>query len=147
MSRKRYKISVILCVILVGLIFIINAVQGVLMSTFTKKSTGESYAMDCSQITNAYSLAIANKISEYMNQMTFYSNADVVPSGDDQKIITWLKEHNGTRKTYFSSIMYAEIENVTCFFSIHHQYNLRFLHFSFAFGACPCPRIPFLKML
>lgn len=107
MSRKRYKISVILCVILVGLIFIINAVQGVLMSTFTKKSTGESYAMDCSQITNAYSLAIANKISEYMNQMSFYSDADVVASGDDAKIVTWLKEHNGTRKTYFSSIIYA----------------------------------------
>ena len=107
MSRKRYKISVILCVILVGLIFIINAVQGVLMSTFTKKSTGESYAMDCSQITNAYSLAIANKISEYMNQMSFYSDADVFASGDDAKIVTWLKEHNGTRKTYFSSIIYA----------------------------------------
>ncbi|MCR5252746.1 MAG: methyl-accepting chemotaxis protein [Treponema sp.] len=77
------------------------------MSTFTKKSTGESYAMDCSQITNAYSLAIANKISEYMNQMSFYSDADVVASGDDAKILTWLKEHNGTRKTYFSSIIYA----------------------------------------
>ena len=107
MSKKRYRISVILCVILVGLILIINAVQGVFMSSYTKKSTGESYAMDCTQITNAYSLAIANKISEYMNQMTFYSDADVVSSGDDAKIVTWLKEHNGTRKTYFSSIMYA----------------------------------------
>ena len=107
MSRKRYKISVILCWMLVTIILVINAVQGVLMSSFTKKSTAESYAMDCTQITNAYSLAIANKISEYMNQMTFYSNADVVSSGDDQKIITWLKEHNGNRKTYFSSVMYA----------------------------------------
>ena len=107
MSRKRYKISVILCWMLVAIILVINAVQGVLMSSFTKKSTAESYAMDCTQITNAYSLAIANKISEYMNQMTFYSNADVVSSGDDQKIISWLKEHNGNRKTYFSSVMYA----------------------------------------
>ena len=63
--------------------------------------------MDCTQITNAYSLAIANKISEYMNQMTFYSNADIVSTADDQQIITWLREHNGNRKTYFSSVMYA----------------------------------------
>ena len=107
MSRKRYKISVILCWMLVGIILVINTVQGFLMSSFTKKSTAESYAMDCTQITNAYSLAIANKISDYMNQMAFYSNADVVPTGDDKKIITWLKEHNGNRKTYFSSVMYA----------------------------------------
>ena len=107
MAKKRYKISVILCCILVGMILVINVVQGILISTFTKKSTSESYAMDCTQITNAYSLAIANKISEYMNQMTFYSDADIVSSGNDEKIISWLKEHNGTRKTYFSSVLYA----------------------------------------
>jgi len=107
MAQKRYKISVILCWVLVGLIFVMNVIQGVLISSFTKKSTAESYAMDCTQITNAYSLAIANKISEYMNQMTFYSNADVVSYADDQKIIAWLKEHNGNRKTYFSSVLYA----------------------------------------
>lgn len=107
MAKKRFKISVILCWVLVGLIFVMNVIQGVLISSFTKKSTAESYAMDCTQITNAYSLAIANKISEYMNQMTFYSNADIVSTADDQQIITWLREHNGNRKTYFSSVMYA----------------------------------------
>ena len=107
MAKKRFKISVILCWVLVSLIFVMNVFQGILISSFTKKSTAESYAMDCTQITNAYSLAIANKISEYMNQMTFYSNADVVVTADDQQIINWLKEHNGNRKTYFSSVMYA----------------------------------------
>ena len=107
MAKKRFKISVILCWVLVGLIFVMNVIQGILISSFTKKSTAESYAMDCTQITNAYSLAIANKISEYMNQMTFYSNADVVTTADDQQIINWLREHNGNRKTYFSSVLYA----------------------------------------
>ena len=107
MAKKRFKISIILCWVLVGLIFVMNVIQGILISSFTKKSTAESYAMDCTQITNAYSLAIANKISEYMNQMTFYSNADIVSTADDQQIITWLREHNGNRKTYFSSVMYA----------------------------------------
>ena len=107
MAKKRYRISVILCLFLVCLIFVINVVQGLLISSFTKKSTAESYAMDCTQITNAYSLAIANKISEYMNQMSFYSDADIVSSGDDAKIVKWLREHNGTRKTYFSSVLYA----------------------------------------
>ena len=107
MAKKRFKISVILCWVLVGLIFVMNVIQGILISSFTKKSTAESYAMDCTQITNAYSLAIANKISEYINQMTFYSNADIVSTADDQQIITWLREHNGNRKTYFSSVMYV----------------------------------------
>ncbi len=107
MAKKQYKISVILCVILVSLVLAINIVQVIAISSFSKKSTVESYAMDCTQITNAYSLAIANKISEYMNQMTFYSDADVVATGNDEKIVKWLKEHNGTRKTYFSSILYA----------------------------------------
>ena len=106
-KKAQYKISVILCVFLVSLVLTISVAQVIAISTFSKKSTVESYAMDCTQITNAYSLAIANKISEYLNQMTFYSDADVVMTGDNQKIVTWLKEHNGTRKTYFSSVMFA----------------------------------------
>jgi len=90
MAKKRYRISVILCLCLVALILLMNVVQGFLISSFTKKSTAESYAMDCTQITNAYSLAIANKISEYMNQMSFYSDADVVSSRDDEKIVKWV---------------------------------------------------------
>ena len=74
----------------------------------TSLDTADSYAMDCTQITNAYSLAIANKISEYMNQMTFYSDADVVATADTARIVDWLKEHNGNRKTYFNSVLYAD---------------------------------------
>ena len=107
MKEKKYRISFVLCILLVSLVLAINIVQVIAISTFSRKSTVDSYAMDCTQITNAYSLAIANKISEYLNQMSFYSDSDVVLTGDGEQIVSWLKAHNGTRKTYFSSILYA----------------------------------------
>ena len=36
MAKKRFKISVILCWVLVGLIFVMNVIQGILISSFTK---------------------------------------------------------------------------------------------------------------
>ena len=42
---------------------------------------------------------VAACITEYSAQPNNCS-----PILDDAKIVTWLKEHNGTRKTYFSSI-------------------------------------------
>ena len=107
MPKRKYKIANFLCTSIVGIILVSTVIQITIVTRITKHSAAESYALDCTQITNAYSLAIANKISEYMNQMTFYSNADIVSTADDQQIITWLREHNGNRKTYFSSVMYA----------------------------------------
>ena len=80
MAKQRFKISVILCWVLVGLIFVMNVIQGILISSFTKKSTAESYAMDCTQITNAYSLAITTKISEYKNQLNYYMKMETTNS-------------------------------------------------------------------
>ena len=112
MAKKRYKISSILCIVLVTLLFFMNAVQGYLTIRFARKSTTQSYSMDCTQITNAYSLAIANKISEYMNQMSYYSDSDVVATGNDKQIVNWLREHVSTRRTYFSSVIYAGKDGV-----------------------------------
>ena len=104
---KRRKIATILCTSLVGIILVSSIIQSWIVTGVTRKSAAESYAMDCTQITNAYSLAIANKVSEYMNQMNFYISADVVESCDEEKIALWLAEHNGARKSYFNSVLFA----------------------------------------
>ena len=107
MKQKRYRIAAVLCVSLVILISLSSIVQSIIISSTTKKSLSQSYATDCTQIANAYSLAVANKISEYMNQMRYYSDSDVVATGNTEQIVEWLRSHTDTRKAYFSSIIYA----------------------------------------
>ena len=107
MTQKRYRIAAILCSSLVGIIILSSLVQTYIVTVVTKRSTAQSYAMDCTQITNAYSFAIANKINEYMNQLAYYTSADILKTGDDEQIKTWLREHNGARKSYFDSVIYV----------------------------------------
>lgn len=107
MKQKRQKIAVIFCATLGALICISSFVQILVISRTTEQAVAESYATDCAQITNAYSLALANKISEYLNQMRYYSDADVVYEANEEEILYWLKEHSGNRKAYFSSVMFA----------------------------------------
>ncbi|MCR5288828.1 MAG: HAMP domain-containing protein [Treponema sp.] len=107
MAKKRYRIAVILCTSIVGIIVLSTLIQSYIISSITKRSTAQSYALDCTQITNAYSFAISNKINEYMNQIVFYTSADIVSTGTDEEIKNWLREHNSARKSYFDSIFYV----------------------------------------
>ncbi len=108
MPKRKYKIANFLCTSIVGIILVSTVIQITIVTRITKHSAAESYALDCTQITNAYSLAIATKISEYKNQLNYYTSADVVLTGDSQKIFEWLQEHNSARKSYFSAVLYSD---------------------------------------
>ena len=107
MTSKKTRIAVILSLCVGILIFVLNGFQSVYLCETTKSSVAKEYASQCEQITSAYSLAIANKLNEYLNQMLFYSEAEIVQSGNDNEIITWLQEHSGSRRSYFSYVLYA----------------------------------------
>lgn len=105
--QKKKRIVVLLCTLLGIFITGLNAIQIIFISRNTRKSVATDYRTNCEQITSAYSLAIANKISEYMCQLSFYTDTDIVQSGNNNSIIEWLRSHTGSRPSYFEYVMYV----------------------------------------
>lgn len=108
MQTQKQKIALIVSLSVGGLIIVMNLLQTLYVSDRVKKSVADEYVTHSVQITNAYSLAIANKINEYMGQMRFYSDADVVATGNDKLIVEWLRNHVSSRRAFFSSVMYVD---------------------------------------
>ncbi len=106
-KTKKSKIAFFLGVSMGILIVILNGIQIFITSTYTRTAVADQYATDCEQITHAYSLAIANKVNEYLNQMRFYSEAEIVNSNNEQSIIRWMRSRTSSRRTYFDYIEYA----------------------------------------
>ena len=108
MQGEKQKIALIVGLTVGGLIIGMNILQTLYISNRIKQSVTEEYVTHSVQITNAYSLAIANKMNEYMGQMRFYTDADVIASGDDALIVAWLRNHVSSRRAFFSSILYVD---------------------------------------
>ena len=108
MQGEKQKIALIVGLTVGGLIIVMNILQTLYISNRIKQSVTEEYVTHSVQITNAYSLAIANKMNEYMGQMRFYTDADVIASGDDALIVAWLRNHVSSRRAFFSSILYVD---------------------------------------
>lgn len=108
MQGEKQKIALIVGLTVGGLIIVMNILQTLYISNRIKQSVTEEYVTHSVQITNAYSLSIANKMNEYMEQMRFYTDADVIASGDDALIVAWLRNHVSSRRAFFSSILYVD---------------------------------------
>ena len=109
-NKRKTKIAVILSLFVGALIFLLNGFQSIYLCERTKNSVAQEYANQCEQITSALSLAIGNKMSEYMGQMLFYSDNEVVQTGDYAAITKWLKGRSGSRRRYFSYVLYAGLD-------------------------------------
>ena len=108
MRDKKQRIAIIVGLTVGGLIIGMNILQTLYLSNRIKRSVTDEYVTHSVQIANAYSLAIANKMNEYMEQMRFYTDADVISSANDTLIVAWMREHVSARRSFFSSVMYVD---------------------------------------
>ena len=108
MRDKKQRIAIIVGLTVGGLIIGMNILQTLYISNRIKRSVTDEYVTHSVQIANAYSLAIANKMNEYMEQMRFYTDADVISSANDTLIVAWMREHVSARRSFFSSVMYVD---------------------------------------
>lgn len=103
----KRKIAVTVSVVIVIMFTILIGLQTTYVGLKFKESLRKETETYAERVASAYSLAIANKVSEYLGQIRFYTDADVVVSGDNATIVSWLQNHAGSRRSYFSYVMYV----------------------------------------
>jgi methyl-accepting chemotaxis protein len=108
MEKTKNRKLVVFFLLTLGLVMCaLSALQTLIIAYRTRKSVEKSYLEDCREITNAYQTAVSNKITDYLNQMYRYISADVVQTGDEGQIVSWLKSHASTRNPDFDYILYC----------------------------------------
>jgi methyl-accepting chemotaxis protein len=85
----------------------LNVLQVLFVSQKTKNSVEQSYIEDCKQITAAYSLALTNRMGEYMNELDRYTTASIVETGDEAQIVQWLQTHVNVRSKDFDYVFFC----------------------------------------
>lgn len=103
----KRKIAVTVSVVIVIMFTILISLQTTYVGLKFKESLRKETETYAERVASAYSLAIANKVSEYLGQIRFYTDADAVGSGDNATIVSWLQNHAGSRRSYFSYVMYV----------------------------------------
>ncbi|MBQ2207553.1 MAG: HAMP domain-containing protein [Treponema sp.] len=107
-SSAKGRSLIVKLLLFIGLaIIVVNAVQisGTLHTTrtiLTQHSIEEYTAM-----TEAYGIALENRIEALFDKMDFYNKSDVAQVGDEDAIIDWLHAHNDFRSPAFSNVFYC----------------------------------------
>ncbi|MCI1209948.1 MAG: methyl-accepting chemotaxis protein [Treponema sp.] len=109
-KKKHQQNIVVFFVATIGLVIIaLNVLQTFIISQSTRQSVEKSYTDNCKEITTAYSLALTNKILEYVKEMDRYTTADIVQTGDTNQIVTWITAHTQSRSPEFSQILFCDL--------------------------------------
>ncbi len=108
MGGMKQKIALVVSFSVVLVSAVLITLQSVVLGEFFKRSSGNDSETNSERIAGAYSLALANKVNEYLSIVRFYTDSDVVSTGDDSSIIKWISTHAGSRRAYFSYVMYVD---------------------------------------
>ncbi len=115
MKKNSTHSSIVLRVaLLIGTVLIIcNLLQFVTVSNDVKKESTEDKIETIQNLSDAYVLAIENKLECYNEALDFYTNADIMKTADLEAIGQWLVEHEKIRDTDFDYVMISGPEGLT----------------------------------
>ncbi|BDC93794.1 methyl-accepting chemotaxis protein [Treponema bryantii] len=108
-NRKTSLIGVLIATI--ALVFIVlTAGQLFLITNYSNKSTGKSYGENCSEITQAYSMMLTNRLNMYLREIRTYVDADIVQSLDNDKIIAWMCARNEKKSSNIDAMYFVTLD-------------------------------------
>ncbi len=102
---KRTSIIARLCIAAGGVIVALNTIQLFTTSARASYAIEEDKQADFTLLANGYASSLENKAEGYFKELDFYVNADVVKTGEIDKIGEWLAEHGDVRSSSFDYIM------------------------------------------
>ncbi len=108
-NRKTSLIGILIATI--ALVFIIlTSGQLFLINRYSNKSTGKSYGENCSEITQAYSMMITNRLNMYIREIRAYVDADITQTLDTNQIISWMCSRSAKKSSNIDAIYFCTLD-------------------------------------
>ena len=109
-SNKRTSLVAVLIFIIAIVFIVLTSGQMLLVTKFSNKSTAESYAENCEEITQAYSLMLTNRLNMYLREIRLYVDSDVVQTLDIDEIIKWTCLKNQTKSANIDAMYFCTLD-------------------------------------
>ena len=109
-SNKRTSLVAVLIFIIAIVFIVLTSGQMFLVTKFSNKSTAESYADNCEEITQAYSLMLTNRLNMYLREIRLYVDSDVVQTLDIDEIIKWTCLKNQTKSANIDAMYFCTLD-------------------------------------
>ena len=99
-------------VLLLAVLFLFSILL-IITSSVIKSQTTESYYEMAREIVNGRADEINKWIEVYKNDLKVYSNADVIKTGDDEQVISWLHDHQQLRNVDYDYMFFCDSEGTS----------------------------------
>lgn len=112
-NNKKSLVKKILISIFVS-ILIFNVVQILIIGKITNATLIEDDTNDYDQMVEAYASVVESKFESYFKALDFYLKSEVVKSGTEAQIASWLKTTSSSRDKIFNYVLYCN-ESGLCY--------------------------------
>ncbi len=109
-AKKRTSLISVLIAIIALVFIVLTSGQLFLVTNYSNKSTGRSYAENCSQITQAYSMMLTNRLNMYLREIRYYVESDVVQTLDEAQIIKWMCDRNDKKSSNIDAMYFCTLD-------------------------------------
>ena len=97
-EKKNGKLFVLVAGVVAATIIVLNLIQIITISTQTKGAIKKSSLVEYENFAEAYSSIVSTTLEKYFAHLDFYTKADVVKTGDNDAIISWLRGNEPNRE-------------------------------------------------
>ena len=104
---KRKSLAKQLGLIILAVTFALMAILLIITSSVVKKQTASSYYEMANEIVAGRADEIEKWLEVYKNDLKIYSDADVVKTGDSEKVIEWLQKHPNLRNPDYDYMFFC----------------------------------------
>ncbi|MBQ1628425.1 MAG: HAMP domain-containing protein [Treponema sp.] len=114
-EKKNGKLFVLVAGVVAATIIVLNLIQIITISTQTKGAIKKSSLVEYENFAEAYSTIVSTTLEKYFAHLDFYTNADIVKTGDNDAIINWLRKNEPNREKTIDYV--AWVDNKGGFYS------------------------------
>lgn len=104
-KKKQFKLAVFLLLAITFFLLAANVTQSSILLSRVKQAARAEYENTCTEIVDAYSLAITNFIDGCIYEMNMYTQSNTAMTGDIQAIVNWAKVRTNSHSAIFDYIL------------------------------------------
>ena len=111
-SKRRTSLISVLIAIIAFVFIALSSIQLILITNYSNKSTSKSYGENCSEITQAYSMMITNRLNMYLREIRYYVDAEVTSTLDTDQIIAWMIARSGKKSSNIDGMYFVTLDGM-----------------------------------
>ena len=109
---KKGKLFLFITGLIASMMIILNVAQAIIIAELTKKNVREDSIAQQNLLSDVYSRLISQICAEDFAYLDFYTNSDVIETGDTEEIVRWLKTTTDSRAKVFDYVAWVEPNGV-----------------------------------